>query len=450
MKRSSLFFMKLILAAFFLVMFSSYSLAEPIYATQEPVEIYHPFYAGGFGGFIVPDNLVVHGGTDFQLDDSWTLGAKAGYILPFKWLAAELEYAYLADHDIDEPGTGYFRAHNLMGNLLFRYPLGMIRPYIGAGIGWSRSELDSSIWGDEDANAFGWQGLAGINLEIIPNLSVDFGYRYFSSKYGLDHADTEIRDHIISVGFNYHFGGKAPAPPPPPPPPEPTKKKCPDTPSCCIVDHEGCPIDSDKDGVCDGCDKCPDTPECCVVDENGCPKDSDKDGVCDGCDKCPDTPTCCVVDENGCPKDSDKDGVCDGCDKCPDTPEIAKVDKDGCPYMAIIRLTVQFDYDKAVVKPQYYANIKELADFLKKYPNLNATIEGHTCNIASAEYNLKLSQRRADAVKKVLIERENIDPKRLKSIGYGLTKPIASNDTEEGRVKNRRVQALLEAMELKK
>jgi OOP family OmpA-OmpF porin len=87
---------------------------------------------------------------------------------------------------------------------------------------------------------------------------------------------------------------------------------------------------------------------------------------------------------------------------------------------------------------------------MKRHPNLDATIEGHTDNIASAKYNLALSKKRAEAVKEALIREENIDSKRLKSIGYGLTKPIAGNETEEGRYKNRRVQALLEAQETKK
>jgi len=448
MKKSSLSCLSFILTVLFLLTFTSYSSAEPIYATKEPVEIYDPLYVGVFGGFIVPDDLRVDGGPDFQLDNSWAAGAKAGYIFPFKWLAAELEYAHLAKHDIDEPGTGHFKADNLMGNLLLRYPLGMIRPYLGGGIGWSFAELESGLTNDTDNN-FGWQALAGINLEITPSLSVDFGYRYFTSDYKINTLDATIHDHILSLGFNYHFGGKKPEPPPPPPEPV---KKCPNPPSCCILDHEGCPVDSDKDGVCDGCDKCPDTPECCIVDENGCPKDSDKDGVCDGCDKCPDTPSCCIVDENGCPVDSDKDGVCDGCDKCPDTPAGVKVDQDGCPIPEIVEkgrttLEVLFDFDKSVIKENYSKDIDALAGVMKKYEDLNVTIEGHTDSLnrsGDPNYNKKLSRRRADAVKQYLVEKSGIDAQRLTAIGFGAEKPIASNDTEEGRQKNRRVEAAVD------
>ena len=205
------------------------------------------------------------GGTDkFKLENSWAAGAKAGYIFPVRWLAAELEYTFIKDQSIYEPGKGHYKANNLMANILLRYPEGMIRPYIGAGVGWSLGELTRGTV-DESFNALGWQGLAGINLEIIPCLSIDFGYRYFMSKYKTDNVgDATIADHILSVGLNYHFGGAKPVPPPPPPEPAPApvvkEKKCPNTPACCIVDVDGCPIDSDKDGVCDGCDKCPDTP----------------------------------------------------------------------------------------------------------------------------------------------------------------------------------------------
>jgi len=417
-------------AIFFLLTFSSFvSAAEPINATKEPVVIYNPIYLGVFGAFVAPDELKLeNGGTDkIKLNNSWAAGAKAGYIFPFRWLAAELEYTYLADQDFYDPRRDdHYQAHNVMANLILRYPNGMIHPYIGAGAGWSwgKFENNSGTW-DESANAFAWQGLAGINLEIIPSLSVDFGYRYFISKYNINDADATIADHMILVGLNYHFGGAKPVAPPPPPPPPP----------------EPAPVVKEM--------KCPNTPSCCIVDADGCPIDSDKDGVCDGCDKCPDTPPCCIVDKDGCPIDSDKDGVCDGCDKCADTPEGVKVDKDGCPLPEIVEkgrttLEVLFDFDKATIKGNYSKDIDVLGDVMKKYEDLSITIEGHTDNIGTAAYNKKLSQRRADAVKKYLVEKSGIDAKRLTAKGFGLEKPIASNKTKEGRQKNRRVEAAVD------
>jgi len=226
--------------------------------------------------------------------------------------------------------------------------------------------------------------------------------------------------------------------------------KCPNTPACVTVDKDGCPVDSDKDGVPDYLDKCPNTPLGCIVDKDGCPIDSDKDGVCDGLDKCPNTLLGCIVDKDGCPIDSDKDGVCDGLDKCPNTPAGATVDKDGCMHEKItINLNVEFDTGKYVIKNKYNDKIKKVADFMKEFPKTTAVIEGHTDNVDTAAYNDRLSKKRANSVRKYLIDNFDIKPSRLTAIGYGLTKPIASNETKEGRQKNRRVQAVLEAIQVK-
>ena len=117
-----------------------------------------------------------------------------------------------------------------------------------------------------------------------------------------------------------------------------------------------------------------------------------------------------------------------------------------CPTLVTIILNVEFDTDRAVVKDKYRGEIKKVADFMKTYPNTTAVIEGHTDNVFTAEYNQKLSQDRADSVRQYLISNFGIKASRLTSVGYGLTRPIASNNTEEGRQKNRRVQAVIKAM----
>lgn len=172
--------------------------------------------------------------------------------------------------------------------------------------------------------------------------------------------------------------------------------------------------------------------------------DTDGDGVIDKLDQCPDTPAGVKVDAVGCPLDSDKDGVYDYLDKCPDTPIDLKVDKDGCPIKVTINLNVLFDFDKADVKPQYHDEIKRLADYMNAYPWEKATLEGHTDSKGTDVYNEKLSQRRVDAIKAYLVEKFGIKADRLKAIGYGESKPIATNDTDEGRQLNRRVQAVME------
>jgi OOP family OmpA-OmpF porin len=114
-----------------------------------------------------------------------------------------------------------------------------------------------------------------------------------------------------------------------------------------------------------------------------------------------------------------------------------------------IMLDVEFDTAKSVVKEKYYDDIKRVADFMKAYPETNAVIEGHTDNVGKAEYNDRLSDDRAKSVRQYLIDKFGIDASRITSAGYGFNKPIASNDTKEGRQKNRRVEAVLDAMRTK-
>lgn len=112
-------------------------------------------------------------------------------------------------------------------------------------------------------------------------------------------------------------------------------------------------------------------------------------------------------------------------------------------------LLVRFEFDSAVVKPMYHNEIGKLSDIMKKYPDMKIVVEGHTCNIGTAKYNEKLSQRRAQAIKEVLVKKFGIDAARIKAEGYGLTKPAASNATREGRQQNRRVEVVEQSMKNK-
>jgi OOP family OmpA-OmpF porin len=109
-----------------------------------------------------------------------------------------------------------------------------------------------------------------------------------------------------------------------------------------------------------------------------------------------------------------------------------------------VTLKIEFDTAKAIVKPKYYDEIKKVTDIMEKYPDLHIVIEGHTDNVGGEKYNLKLSQRRAEAVKKVMETRFKIDAARLKAKGFGYSRPIASNKNADGRQRNRRVEAAVE------
>jgi OOP family OmpA-OmpF porin len=107
-----------------------------------------------------------------------------------------------------------------------------------------------------------------------------------------------------------------------------------------------------------------------------------------------------------------------------------------------IALLVEFDTGMATVKPKYNNEIKKVADFMKEYPDTSAMIEGHTDNVGKEAANVKLSQRRADSIKTYLVKKFGIDSSRIKAVGYGPNKPVASNATKEGKQKNRRVRAV--------
>ena len=242
--------------------------------------------------------------------------------------------------------------------------------------------------------------------------------------------------------------------------------KCPGTPAGVTVGADGCPLDADKDGVPDSLDKCSNTPAGVAVGTDGCPLDADMDGVADYLDKCPNTPAGVAVGTDGCPLDSDKDGVSDYLDTCPNTPAGVKVDAKGCPEVVAAPvvvpvvvlvekkaeaarrfcskpavLAINFDTNKAVIKPQYRDELKSVGDFLTYFPNAKGEISGHADNVGSREFNQKLSRARADSVKKYIDETFGIESARVTSKGYGVSKPVASNKTKAGQAQNRRIVA---------
>ncbi|MDL2223904.1 OmpA family protein [Bacteroidales bacterium OttesenSCG-928-M06] len=221
--------------------------------------------------------------------------------------------------------------------------------------------------------------------------------------------------------------------------------KCADTLPGVAVNKDGCPLDSDGDGIPDYLDKCANTPAGVAVDENGCPIDSDGDGIPDYLDKCADTPEGVKVDKNGCPVDSDGDGIADYLDKCPDTPKGVKVDENGCPIEIIPEITekVLFDTGKYTIKSASFSTLDEIVNILNSIPDVNVKIQGHTDSVGEAKMNMTLSNNRANAVKNYLVKK-GIDKDRITTEGFGYSKPIADNATEEGRTQNRRVNFILE------
>ena len=148
-----------------------------------------------------------------------------------------------------------------------------------------------------------------------------------------------------------------------------------------------------------------------------------------------------------CALDDDGDGVNNCIDKCPDTVKGLAVDADGCPIPDVVKLMVNFDFDKSVVKPEYHQVLADFASYMRQQQSFTVVeIAGHTDSVGSDAYNQKLSERRAKAVRDYLVNKLGMDDKLFSSVGYGESKPIADNKTDEGRAQNRRIEAELKGV----
>jgi len=260
-----------------------------------------------------------------------------------------------------------------------------------------------------------------------------------------------------------------------PPPPKPGDKdgdgfldpddKCPDDPENYqgYQDEDGCPDDPDTDG-----DGIPDSKDACVLvpedkdgylDDDGCPDpDNDLDTILDANDKDSTGKSCMnepedpdgYEDNDGCPEpDNDKDSVLDIDDQCPMEPGPPGGDKPGCPKKPSlvivtdkeIKITQQihFEFDKDKIRSESFPILDAVADVIRSNPKIKIEIQGHTDNKGSADYNKKLSDRRAASVKKYLVSK-GIADSRLTSHGYGMEVPLVPNTTDQNRALNRRVQ----------
>ena len=121
------------------------------------------------------------------------------------------------------------------------------------------------------------------------------------------------------------------------------------------------------------------------------------------------------------------------------TSEAASVSREGNLLALTFKGDVTFDTNSSVVRPGLISEIDRVARILNQYPNTVIRVEGHTDSKGSAAYNTDLSDRRANAVKNLLIQR-GVSTSRIETVGFGETMPVATNDTEAGRQKNRRVE----------
>ena len=327
--------------------------------------------------------------SDRNLNDGVTYQLSGEYRATENW-AGQLYYSESGTENTGVPGQSDDSQDYLKYGVNAVYYFNAdsaLQPYLKAGIGAGEYEDDNDT-----------------------QLNLGIGARYFftcamSANAELSNAhstDDDYDDGMVLVGLAYSFGGN-------------TCKKSEPAPAPVVA---------------------------------AAPADSDGDGVIDANDKCPGTPAGTPVNASGCELDSDGDGVVDSKDACPGTSAGTKVDAKGCvPQKAVMEsftLNITFPTNSDVITAQYQPEVKKVADFMNKHADVTVVIEGHTDSQGAEAYNQKLSQRRADSVRNSLVSKYGIAADRIKAVGYGEAKPIASNDTADGRAKNRRVVAVME------
>jgi OOP family OmpA-OmpF porin len=373
-------------------------------------------------------------------DDDLGLTLAFGRTLNTNWDAQIQLFGSEHDRAVSEPLT--LRGVGLSLNRVF-YREGRVNPFLSFGLA-RTSAIIKAAPNESDLTA-----LYGVGLLIDSGTARDNGSAVqlradLGARRGL--SDNSIVnkpvDYVAGIGIQTSWGGAR------------ARRvvdtdgdgvtddmdKCPGTPAGTAVDSSGCPLpqDDDGDGVTNDIDKCPGTSAGAKVDASGCEIDSDGDGVGDSRDQCPNTPAGAKVDEKGCELDSDGDGVVDSQDKCPDTPKGDRVDAVGCSFKEEIKLPgVVFETNKAELLPESIPVLEGAIATLKRYPDINIEVAGHTDSRGSDAYNLDLSARRAATVLKYLLDGGVANA--LTSRGYGERQPVASNNTDAGRQENRRV-----------
>ncbi|NMH27645.1 OmpA family protein [Flavobacterium silvaticum] len=367
----------------------------------------------------------------------------------------------MGDYTVTNPGDLNYYAADLSVKYSFLKMIGTkwLDPSIHVGGGYT--------WFGDDANGATVNGGLGLTFWFTEQVGLSFQSTYkqsFDDRAERGQLDNQPSHLQHFAGLTFKFGGKdtdndgiydkydaCPE--------QAGLEKfqgCPDTDGDGIPDKDdacpeqagapefqGCP-DTDGDGVADKDDACPDVPG--LKEFQGCP-DSDGDGVTDKADKCP---TVKGPKENGgCPwPDTDGDGVLDKDDRCPSVK--GTVANFGCPEITEEQVkklndyakTILFNSGKATFKEQTLAVLDNMVTILKEYPNSKFVLEGHTDSDGSNALNQTLSENRAAAVKTYLQE-HGIQEGRLTSVGFGETKPIASNKTAKGKAENRRVEVKL-------
>ena len=377
-----------------------------------------PSYAAVLGHAVIPDG---------ERDSNEGYGFRLVYGIPFNEVS-DIEInagSHLLNRESDQQFDSFY---NLGIDLKLNFPHneGDAAPFLIGGFGAAREDEFT----EQEIRPYADIGFGFVTPLPISNISLRAESRYHLVYAGNDAADRTFGDVLFNVGVQFAFDNRG-----------------------------GAVRDSDSDGVVDGRDRCPKTPAGAEVDGRGCPVeslDSDGDGVTDVNDRCPGTPPGTAVDAVGCPvqiaaivvpapsvevdNDSDDDGVPNASDACPGTAKGLAVDATGCVIaQTTVLQDVQFETNSSRLTPRAVEILTAVAGSLKTQPGLKLEISGHTDSLGPQSTNLTLSLNRAKSVEDFLIK-QGIASTRLQSEGYGEFIPVDTNETDEGRAKNRRVE----------
>ena len=372
------------------------------------------------------------------------LGVRAAFF-PLRFLGVEAEFAALpakyAAAASGPGGPGFI--YGLRGHAILQLPIYRVVPFVLGGYGLMGVSSASTVAG-KDMDPVGHLG-GGIKYYLNRWVALRADARGYIGAQAKQWPGTAGHfETLLGVSVTLNRGKPRPATDP-----DPDRDgfraddRCPTEPG---VAPDGCPArDADGDGFMDPADRCPQQPG---VAPDGCPaQDTDGDGFTDDVDACPDV---AGVAPDGCPPpDTDGDGIPDKDDKCVQEPETRNgyEDTDGCPdevpksvtqYTGVIQ-GIYFDFNRDTIRKNSAPTLDAAAKIFQEFPDLRVEITGHADGIGSREYNVQLSERRAEAVKRYLVD-NGVAADRIETRGAGTDAPIDDNQSEAGRAKNRRIE----------
>ena len=339
--------------------------------------------------YVTPNVSFVKPDSDKDASSALAVGIGFGRFFTER-LSVDLEFSR-ATFDLLNDGELTQNTLGLMGRYYFDEQMGL-KPYLGLGVGFLRTQRPTEFNATLDL-------AAGISKKLTDRVRLRTELRYRLENANDTIPDEDIfGDYLFNAGLSIALG-------------DASEQK-----SVTKLVEQAPQLDGDNDGVSDANDRCPNTPAGTKVDAAGC-------AIIDG--------------------DDDKDGIANSKDACPHSKPGAVVGKDGCEVQVVIELQgVHFDTDKATLKSESVAILNAAVKTLGAHGTILVEVAGHTDSTASDEYNQKLSEKRAKVVYSYLVD-HGVSADRMTWKGYGESQPIATNDTEEGKARNRRTELIV-------